>query len=284
MSRKSGLGKGLEALFADNEANESGSTVKIKISEIEPNRDQPRKEFDQEALTRLSESIALHGVISPILVRPTPEGRYQIVAGERRWRASNMAGLREIPVIIRELTDKEVGEFALIENLQREDLNPIEEAEGYRNLIEDYGMTQEVLAERIGKSRTSITNVLRLLNLPDKILDYVKDGNLSSSQARTILAFRDEEKMLEIAERAVKEDLTVRKLEEMAKKLNSESVEKEKRKPIRNSYYDEVEIALHENLGRKIKVQEKNGKGTLSIEFYSIDDLKNIANLLDFDR
>lgn len=282
-NRKGGLGKGLDALFADNSTDESNSAVTLKVTEIEPNRDQPRKEFDHEALAKLSESIAMHGVIQPLLVRPMTNGMYQIVAGERRWRAANMAGVREVPVIIRELSDKEVSELALIENLQREDLNPIEEAEGYRNLIENYGLTQEVLAERIGKSRTGITNSMRLLNLPKEILEYVKSGDLSGSQARTILAFKDEERMIEVAELAVKNGLTVRKLEEMAKRENSPE-KKEKVRPARDSYYDEVEIALTESLGRRIKVNEKKGKGTLTIEFFSPEDLKEIANLLDVEE
>lgn len=281
INRKGGLGKGLDALFADNATDESNSAVTLKITEIEPNLNQPRKDFDHEALEKLSESIATHGIIQPLLVRPLMNGRYQIVAGERRWRAANMAALSEVPVVIKELSDKEVSELALIENLQREDLNPIEEAEGFKNLIENYSMTQEVLAERVGKSRTAITNSLRLLNLPQDVLNYVKTGDLSGSQARTILAFKTEERMIEVADLAVNEGLTVRKLEEMAKKENS-GEEKVRIKPARDSYYDEVEIALTQTLSRRIKVVEKKkGKGVLQIEFFSPEDLKNIANLLD---
>lgn len=282
-NRKGGLGKGLDALFADNSTDDSNSAVTLKITEIEPNRDQPRKDFDHEALEKLSESIAMHGIIQPLLVRPLTNGMYQIVAGERRWRAANMAGVREVPVIIRDLSDKEVSELALIENLQREDLNPIEEAEGYKNLIENFGLTQEVLAERIGKSRTGITNTLRLLNLPQEILDFVKAGDLSGSQARTILAFKTGERMLEVAELAVKEGLTVRKLEEMAKKEASDE-KKEKKQVQRDSYYDEVEIALSETLGRRIKVTEKKGKGILQIEFFSPEDLKALANIFEIEE
>ncbi|MDR1563794.1 MAG: ParB/RepB/Spo0J family partition protein [Oscillospiraceae bacterium] len=281
--KKSGLGKGLDALFADNSSEGGSSAVKLRITEIEPNKEQPRKEFDQEALARLSESIAAHGIIQPILVRPNTNGTYQIVAGERRWRAANMAGLSEIPVLIRELNDREVSELALIENLQREDLNPIEEAEGYRNLMENYGMTQENLSETIGRSRTAIANVLRLLHLPKEVLDIVKSGDLTGSQARSLLAFKTKEKMIEMAKLAAEQGLTVRKLEELAKKEENVPRETTSASTVqRESYYDEVEIALKEHLGRKVQVQnKKGGKGMLLIEFYNQDDLKNLANLLD---
>jgi len=286
--KRSGLGKGLDAIFIENEPEESGSTVTLKISEIEPNKSQPRREFDETALAELAESISQHGVLQPLLVRPIADGGYQIVAGERRWRASRMAGLTEVPVVIKELTDKETMEFALIENLQREDLNPVEEAMGFRQLIDEYSMSQEQLSKIVGKSRPAIANALRLLNLPEDILKLVGKGKISAGHARTLLSLKNYDDMLRCAEICVEQEISVRELERMVKKLNAEAEksdsdkkEKPAKKEKRLSYYDEVELSLNEHLGRKVNVtgDEKN-KGVLEIEFYSKEDLFELAQLL----
>ena len=286
--KRSGRGKGLDAIFIENEPEESGSTVTLKISEIEPNKSQPRREFDETALAELAESISQHGVLQPLLVRPIADGGYQIVAGERRWRASRMAGLTEVPVVIKELTDKETMEFALIENLQREDLNPVEEAMGFRQLIDEYSMSQEQLSKIVGKSRPSIANALRLLNLPEDILKLVGKGKISAGHARTLLSLKNYDDMLRCAEICVEQEISVRELERMVKKLNAEAEksdsdkkEKPAKKEKRLSYYDEVELSLNEHLGRKVNVtgDEKN-KGVLEIEFYSKEDLFELAQLL----
>ena len=281
--KKSGLGKGFEALFYDNSIEEeSQSTNVLKIMEIEPNHDQPRKEFDEKALSELADSIAQHGVLQPLVVRPMTNGSYQIVAGERRWRAARMAGLSEIPVIIKELSDEETIEIAMIENLQREDLNPLEEALGYRYMMDELHITQEQTAEKVGKSRPVITNALRLLKLPDEVQEMVKNNVISSGHARAMLGFKTESEMLAAANLIVKEDLTVRdveKLVQIANKSGKESKSNNKR----DKYYNEVELALKENLGRKIKIKENSKKesGILQIEFFNKDDLKSLAMLLE---
>ena len=198
-AKKGGLGRGLDALFADNSIEEIASTsaVKLKIMDIEPNRDQPRKIFDEDALAELADSIAKHGVIQPLLVRPMPDGSYQLVAGERRWRASRMAGLTEVPVVIKELSDDEAMALALIENLQREDLNAIEEAQGIKALMDTLSLTQDEAAERVGKSRPAVANALRLLKLPDSVIALVSDGKLSPGHARALLGFKDEQDIIE---------------------------------------------------------------------------------------
>lgn len=278
---KGGLGKGLDALFADNSVEElsQNRAVKLKLTQIEPNREQPRKHFDEEALADLAESIQLHGVIQPLLVRPMSDGSYQLVAGERRWRASRLAGLTEVPVVIRELSDTETMELALIENLQREDLNPIEEAEGLQVLIETYGMTQEEAAKSVGCSRPSITNALRLLKLPREVREMTREGKISAGHARALLAFQDEQRLIETAKLIEEKEITVREIEKMAKSKekidNSRQSQQLKR---RDSYYDEVELALSNTLGRKVRVITGKEKGTLEIEFYSKEDLAAIAN------
>ncbi len=278
-SRKSGLGKGLDSLFMDNISDEKDSSTTLRISELEPNRDQPRKEFDPAALAELADSIAAVGVIQPLIVRPIAGGGYQIVAGERRWRAAQSAGLTEVPVIIRELSDKEVDEIALIENLQREDLNPVEEAEGYRHLMSEYGMTQEQVATRVGKSRPSVANSVRLLELPESILGMLTAGDLTVGHVRPLLGLRDEDAMVKVACMAVKKKMTVRDVEKQVKKEKGESTQK---KPAseRDNYFDEVEIALGMALGRKVKVLGTANKGTLTIDFYSNEELTELANLL----
>lgn len=279
-ARKSGLGKGLDALFADNSTEETRGAVKLKVSEIEPNKAQPRKTFDEKALTDLAESIAQHGVLQPLLVRPLPNGGYQLVAGERRWRASRMAGLAEVPVVIRELTDKETMELALIENLQREDLNPIEEAEGLQLLMENYGLTQEETSKRVGRSRPAVANSLRLLNLPEPVQEMARMGRISAGHARALLAFDDMEKLIETARMVATQEISVREVERLSKKAAQEPSQRAKKEERRASYYTEVELALTEALGRKVRVTGGKGKGLLEIEFYSAEDLADLANRL----
>lgn len=282
-AKKGGLGRGLDALFADNSIEEIASTsaVKLKIMDIEPNRDQPRKIFDEDALAELADSIAKHGVIQPLLVRPMPDGSYQLVAGERRWRASRMAGLTEVPVVIKELSDDEAMALALIENLQREDLNAIEEAQGIKALMDTLSLTQNEAAERVGKSRPAVANALRLLKLPDSVIALVSDGKLSPGHARALLGFKDEQDIIETADLIIEKGLTVRDVEKLVKKRNKEP-KAEKPAARRASYYDEVELALTDFLGRKVKVGTKPGKesGVLEIDFFDKDDLTRLADAL----
>lgn len=282
-AKKGGLGRGLDALFADNSIEEIASTsaVKLKIMDIEPNRDQPRKIFDEDALAELADSIAKHGVIQPLLVRPMPDGSYQLVAGERRWRASRMAGLTEVPVVIKELSDDEAMALALIENLQREDLNAIEEAQGIKALMDTLSLTQDEAAERVGKSRPAVANALRLLKLPDSVIALVSEGKLSPGHARALLGFKDEQDIIETADLIIEKGLTVRDVEKLVKKRNKEP-KAEKPAARRASYYDEVELALTDFLGRKVKVGTKPGKesGVLEIDFFDKDDLTRLADAL----
>ena len=278
--KNSGLGKGLGALMRENTTEGMVSTNTLPINEIIPNKDQPRKTFDETSLAELAESIKQHGVLQPLLVRPLPSGGYQLVAGERRWRACRMANVREVPVVVKELTDTETMEIAIIENLQREDLNPIEEAEGLQALADKCGLTQEDIAASVGKSRPAIANSLRLLRLPPEIRDMTRDGTISAGHARALLAFENEAMMYEAADAIVKNNLTVRDVERMVKTGEKAASVSQKRKKRRDSFYDEVEITLSEVLGRKVKVYNGRGKGTLEIEFYSQEDLKNIANKL----
>ncbi len=278
-SKIGGLGKGLDALFAENAVEEQGKTVTLRLTDIEPNRTQPRKQFDEAALGDLAASISQHGVLQPLLVRPLPSGRYSLVAGERRWRASRMAGLTEVPVVIREMTDQAAAELALIENLQREDLNPMEEAIGYRTLMDSYGMTQEEAAQAVNKSRPAVANALRLLNLPDELAAMVHNGTLSAGHARTLLSFESKEEQLAAAKAAVEQDLSVRALEKMAKAARTKPSGERKISP-RDSFYSEAELLLSEKLGRRVRVLAKGEGGTLQLEFYGKDDLTEIANRL----
>lgn len=275
--KKGGLGKGMSAIFVENSASTADEgAVTVKISEIEPNRDQPRKEFDSAALSELADSISQHGVLQPILLRPMLMGGYRIVAGERRWRAARMAGLSEVPAVIREMTDTEEMLYALIENLQREDLSPLEEAKGYRTLMETQGFTQEEVSQTVGKSRPAVTNAMRLLNLPEDIQEMVERGELSAGHARTLLSFPNEDAMRIGAEKA-KQGASVRDLEALSKRMNDAgetlNTIREKRK---NHYYEEAQLAVGEYLGRKVKVAGTNKKGTLQIEFYGEEDLENL--------
>lgn len=282
MARKSGLGRGIDALMFDNTVSES-SSVELKINEIEPNAQQPRRLFDDEALNELSENIKQYGLLQPIVVRPLANGNYQIVAGERRWRASRAAGLKTIPAIIKELDDKQTMEIALIENLQREDLNPIEAAEGYKRLMDNFGMTQEVVSERVGKSRSAVANTLRLLELGD-FKKYVESGEISAGHARAILPLNDTDRAVAIG--MIKRGATVRDIEKFVQQQKQPVKKQPEPKDIskesafgKDQYLQEVQIALTDALGRRVKVSRTGPeKGMLQVEFYSNKDLESIVH------
>ena len=275
-----GLGSGLDSLFSDN-TTEVQVKKTLRITEIEPNREQPRKNFSYEAITALAESIRDHGMLQPILVRPMEDGSYRIVAGERRWRAARMLGLDEVPVNIKEMTDTEAAQLALIENLQRENLNPVEEAMGFKELIEKYGMTQDAVAKTIGRSRSSVSNSMRILALPDRILNMVEDGELSLGHAKALLSFENEDLMIATAVKAANGGLTVRQVERAAQKsLENEDEQSEKSNHRIDNYFVEVELSLKEALGRKVKVDYGKNKGALTLEFYDKDDLAAIVKRL----
>ena len=281
--KKSGLGKGLDALFLDNSADENVSAMTLKISEVEPNRDQPRKHFDDEALRALADSILQHGVIQPLLVRPMANGSYQIVAGERRWRACRMAGLDEVPVIVREMDDIKTMQIALIENLQREGLNAIEEAEGYETLMEDYNMTQEEVSKTVGKSRSAVANALRLLSLPEKVSEYVKNGQLSAGHARALLALSDASAIEILAQKVIRTGMSVRDVEKAVKPQNPKG---KKQKTLTLSedekFYMEMQSAMAEEFARRVNIKHSgNNKGVLEIEFFSKEDLVSIIEKLN---
>lgn len=275
-----GLGSGLDSLFSDN-TTEVQVKKTLRITEIEPNREQPRKNFSDEAITALAESIRDHGMLQPILVRPMEDGSYRIVAGERRWRAARMLGLDEVPVNIKEMTDTEAAQLALIENLQRENLNPVEEAMGFKELIEKYGMTQDAVAKTIGRSRSSVSNSMRILALPDRILNMVEDGELSLGHAKALLSFENEDLMIATAVKAANGGLTVRQVERAVQKsLENEDEQSEKSNRRIDNYFVEVELSLKEALGRKVKVDYGKNKGALTLEFYDKDDLAAIVKRL----
>lgn len=279
-----GLGKGLDSLFADvpQSAGEESGVTNLPLREIEPDPDQPRKNFDEDALRQLADSIGENGLLQPIAVRPQKLGRgYIIIAGERRWRAARLAGLDEVPVLIKDVTDEQAAALALIENLQREDLDPLEEAQGYHQLIEKYGLTQEAAAKRLGKSRSAITNSLRLLNLPQPTQELVAKGILSSGHAKVLLGLPSQELMKEAAATIVGKELTVRQTEALCKQL----VKPPKPKKTVDAFNRpkravEVEAALKEVTGSQVVVDYKNGRGSLKIDFYSDEMLQKIVDLL----
>ncbi len=280
MAKKGGLGKGFDLLLDEN-ATDNEQVVTVNINEIEPNRDQPRKVFDEAALNELADSISVHGLIQPILVRPMLNGRYSIIAGERRWRACRIAGLTEIPVIVKALDEKSSEEIAMIENLQREDLNPVEEAMGYKNLIERHGLTQEDLSARVGKSRSAVANCLRLLNLPENMLEALSLGQINAGQARAILSVENESHKSLLFKMAL-EGNNVRTLEAAAKSLSKGGSGKVRPQPaLKPTFFSEVELSLKNELGRKVSVKSTGGqRGTLTVEFYNADELKSFANKL----
>jgi ParB family chromosome partitioning protein len=280
---RGGLGGGFEALLSDN-TNEVQIKKSLRTTDIEPNRDQPRKNFSDEAITALADSIREHGMLQPILVRPIGTGGYQIVAGERRWRAARMLGLDEVPVNIRELSDAEAMQIAIIENLQRENLNPIEEASGYNELIEKYGMTQDKVAKMVGRSRSAVANAVRLLSLPDRVIKMLENGDISAGHGRALLGFENEELLIATALRAADGGLTVRQVERAAQK----SAEAQEEIPAAtdrkiDSYFKEMEISLNNNLGRRVRVEYGKNKGILTLEFYDKEDLAALADKLAKD-
>ena len=268
---KRGLGTGLGALFSEPEPTEEAAPPTVlPISRVEPRAEQPRKEFEPEALEALADSIREYGLIQPITVRPLDKGYYQIIAGERRWRAARMAGLREVPVRILEADDKLTAEMALVENLQREDLNPLEEARGYRQLMQDYQLTQEEVARRVQKSRSAVANSLRLLGLSKAVLDMVEKGILSAGHARALLPLSDEALQLSAAKKVVDEQLSVRQTEALAAKLQKGEAPKEP--PHKSMYTKAAEEQLTSALGRAVRFSGGVNKGKITLEFYSADD------------
>lgn len=281
MASNKGLGKGLGALLGDfsEEAVESSAYQILPIYKVEPNPDQPRRDFDEEELQALADSISVHGVIQPLTVRQMPTGYYQIIAGERRWRAARLANLSEIPVVIVEADDKKAMELALIENLQRQDLNPVEEALGYQALIEEYGLTQEEAAGRVGKSRPAVANALRLLGLSPAVLEKLKNGELSAGHARAILILKTEKKQLEAAQKIISLALSVRQAETLCKNMNKESAPK-KEPVFAVDYVAECEKSLSKQLGRGVKIVNGKRKGRFELEFYGEEDLQRLLDAL----
>ncbi len=279
-AKKSGLGRGLSEIFMQNESEDQNSTVTLRISEIEPNKKQPRKDFEPESLNELSESISQHGVLQPLVVRPILGGGYEIVAGERRFRAARMAGLTEVPVVIRELTDSQTMELALIENLQRENLSDLELANGYEMLMNEYDMTQEQIANTVNKSRSAVANTLRLIKLPETVKVMLSSGDITSGHARALLGLENNDIIEQVAEEITEFGLSVRQTEKRVQQINSQSSKNEAKKEKidkRPPYYREVELSLSECFGRKVIVNQKSKtSGTLVLEFYGEDDLKEL--------
>lgn len=282
---KKGLGKGLDSLFEDNtidleESKKADAT--LRLSQIEPDKNQPRKHFEEDAMEQLAASIKAHGLIQPIIVTPIGDDRYRIIAGERRWRACRMAGLEEAPVLIREYSAQEISEISLIENLQREDLNPIEEALGYRNLMELYGMTQEKIAETVSKSRSAVANTLRLLALPEQILDFIKTAELSAGHARALLSVEDADTQLALANRIITEGLSVRQAEELVKKTKKEPKPTITTDPAVAQALRELETRASAKVGNKVTIHHKPGnKGKVEIQYHSVDELEKIIEILE---
>ncbi len=275
------IGGDFSSLFDDNSMEESEGLRTLRLSEIEPNKGQPRKSFDKEAMEQLAESIRVNGILQPLLVRPLATGNYQIVAGERRWRAAKIAGLSEVPVVIRDdLSEEQVMQVALIENLQRENLNPIEEAQGYKELIDTYKMTQDQLSKALGKARSSIANSLGLLSLPNGVRDLLADGKLSAGHCKALKSIKDPALMTEIAVRASEGELSVRSIEAIAKREAKQEEEQKQIKP-RMAYYTEVEMSLGEALGTKVRICEGRKTNTLQISFEDKEQLEGILRLMD---
>ena len=282
LARPKGLGKGLGALISDFDEPVTGQSAyqTLPIYKIEPNPDQPRKDFDEEELQALSESIALHGLVQPLTVRLMESGYYQIIAGERRWRASRMAGLSEVPVVVLEADDRKAMELALIENLQRQDLNPVEEALGYQALIDEFGLKNEEVASQVGKSRPAVANALRLLNLPGEILDMVRSGQLTAGHARAVLTVKDPKKQKEAAQKIAALGLSVRQAELLCRNLSKEPQEQPKKTVLTVDYVAECEKILSRHLGRGVKIVNGKRKGRFELEFYGQDDLQILLDAL----
>ena len=277
-----GLGRGLDAILVDSDYSPSGDSItSVRINDVEPNREQPRKQFPTEELEALSDSIVKYGVISPITVRRVGE-RYVIIAGERRWRAARMAGLSEIPVIIISADDKKAAEIALVENIQRSDLNPVEEAQAYAALIDQYGLTQEEVAEQIGKSRSSVTNSLRLLDLPDAVLSMLAAGKLSSGHAKVLLGIKDGEKLKAAAEKVAEGELSVRETEKLVKQLLAGPKPEKELPPI--DYTKALETEIKKKIGRTVKIKQNGVKSSITIGFSDNNDLETVLRLLCGDE
>ena len=281
MASNKGLGKGLGALLGDFSVEPSQDTPYrlLPIYKVEPNPDQPRQDFDEEELQALSDSIAEHGIIQPLTVRELPSGYYQIIAGERRWRAARLANLSEIPAVVVEADDKKAMELALIENLQRQDLNPVEEALGYQSLMEDFGLTQDQTAQRVGKSRPAVANALRLLNLPDGLLKKVRSGELTAGHARAVLSLKSEKKQVEAAQKIIALGLSVRQAELLCKNMSKEPAPK-KEVTLAIDYVAECEKSLSKHLGRGVRIVNGKRKGRFELEFYGQEDLQTLLDAL----
>lgn len=280
-TKQRGLGKGLGALIDDFSAAPASDTItKLPLQKVEPNPNQPRKSFDEEELQALAESIAEHGILQPLAVRTLDGGFYQIIAGERRWRAARMAGLEEVPVVVLEADDRTVMELALIENLQRQDLNPMEEAEGYRVLMEEYGLTQEQAAARVGKSRPAVTNALRLLALPEEVREMVEAGTLSAGHARAVLSLPNERLQKAAAQKIIALRLSVRQAEAMCKRMAAEEKPQKARPALTVDYVGECEKMLTKQLGRRVKIVSGKRKGRFELEFYGEEDLQRLYDAL----
>lgn len=281
MASNKGLGKGLGALLGDFEepVQEKSPYRLLPIHKVEPNRNQPRQDFDDEELNELAESITLYGIIQPLTVRALDSGYFQIIAGERRWRAARIAGLEEVPVVVVEADDRKVMELALIENLQRQDLNPMEEAMGYQSLMEDYGLTQEEAAARVGKSRPAVANALRLLNLCPEVMEKVRSGELTAGHARAVLVLKNEKKQQQAAQKIVALGLSVRQAELLCKNMTRETV-REPKVTLAVDYIGECEKNLSKHLGRGVKIINGKRKGKFELEFYGAEDLQNLLDAL----
>ena len=281
MKKKQALGRGIDAIFLDNSLDTQENIHTLRLTEIEPRRGQPRKNFDAEALSQLADSIAVNGLIQPIIVRqPENSEFYQIIAGERRWRAARIAGLSEVPVVVIEADDKKAMELALIENLQRQDLNPVEEALGYRSLMEDHGLTQEDAAKRVGKSRPAVTNALRLLNLNPEVLDKVRTGELTAGHARAILTVKSEKKQLAAAQKIAALGLSVRQAELLCRNMDKEPAPVKQEVTLKVDYVAECEKQLSKQLGRGVKIVNGKRKGRFELEFYGPEDLQVLLDAL----
>lgn len=294
MAKSRGLGKGLDSLIPVGNAEGKGKIginsvpvseekpdKMVKITMVEPNRDQPRHKFDEEALNELADSIKQYGIISPIIVQDRKD-HYEIIAGERRWRAAKIAGLKEIPVIIKNFTEQEIVEISLIENIQRENLNPIEEALAYKRLLTEFHLKQEEVAQRVSKSRTAVTNSMRLLKLADEVQQMIIDESLTTGHARALITIEDQSKQIEIAKKVVNEKLSVRDIEKLVKDLNKPKKEKKESKQLKNDFiYQDIEEKLKQSLGTKVTVSAKeDGSGKIEIDFYSSEELDRILDLL----
>ena len=281
MASNKGLGKGLGALLGDfsEDVTESSAYRELPVYKVEPNPDQPRREFDETELQALADSISVHGVIQPLTVREMPNGYFQIIAGERRWRAARMAGLSDVPVVVIEADDRKAMELALIENLQRQDLNPVEEALGYKTLMEEYGLNQENTAQQVGKSRSAVANTLRLLALTPEVLELLKTGEITAGHARAILSLKSEKKQIEAAKKIIALALSVRQAETLCKNMNKEPEEKP-RITFEVDYVAECEKNLSKHLGRGVKIVNGKRKGRFELEFYGEEDLQTLLEAL----